>query len=577
MTKKQTYTAITLGPLFDTISKARSTKAIWAASYFFSWIMRNLMEAVPTNENCQILLPHFEKEQDFSLRAGLYPDKCIIKGDCKDELEITRKALIISLGNQVSENLSSRNKTQNRLKHFYNDEKLEEKVYSFLNEYLRINILKADIATGENESTILNEYLDTSELQSKLLINSDTDYLSILFEEVYYNFLIKERYRGGDFKYFPSTAEIATYGFNRRPEYSKAQEILRDAEGIKNSGEDNPDAQIDFYKTVRDSFQVEFRNHHKYIAIVQGDGDNFGKIIKAINGQKNAEELNLLFSEKLDQFRIKAIGTIQNWDAVPVYGSGDDLLFFAPIAKPFKEFDLKKGVVDQTVFDLLNQIDQDFEECILKCKELQPVLESLRKAGDPIPTLSFGISISYYKYPLNESFVNSGNLLFGKAKNNPGKNTLAFQVIKHSGQHFGTEFRKDSEAFKVYEKMIGGNDQLIADEKLLRSIAFKLEPLTPLLLAIGQSETEVRNKQMAHLFDEHFNETIHRDHNKELNPFLKEVLSLLQNIYQENPLKQNQSDDVRLLSQRNQQNIQKLYAALTFISFIHNKEVRDEF
>lgn len=588
---KQTYTAITIGPVVGTIQKTRSTKAVWAASYLFSWIMRNLMEAVPTNENCQILLPHFEKEQDFSLRAGLYPDKCIIKGDCEKELEIAKKALIISLGNQVSENLSSRNKTQNRLKHFYHDEKLEEKVYSFLSEYLRINILKAELTEGENESKILNEYLDTSELQSKPVNDAEVDYLNILFEDVYYNFLIKERYKGEDFKYFPSTAEIATYGFNKRQEYVESQKILREAEGIKgeknepeksqtsnDKKEDDSDAQIRFYKSIWRSFEKEFRNHHKYLAILQCDGDNFGKIIEAINKSKEtAGRLKEVFSLQLDRFMKKAIKTIQHWDAVPIYGGGDDLLFFAPVAKPFKEFDPEKGVVEQTVFDLIHQIDLDFEACILHCKELQTAIKELKVSGDPIPTLSFGISIGYYKYPLNESLGNSGDLLFGKAKKTPGKNALAFQVIKHSGQTFGTEFRKDAESFKVYQKMIRGNGSLIADEKLLRSIAFKLEPLTPLLLAIGQSDTVLRNEQMANLFEEQFNETIHRDHNKELIPFIKEVLKLLQKIYSENPLKRSTEEEIDVIAKRNQQNIQKLYAALTFISFIHNKEERHEF
>lgn len=577
MTNKQTYTAITLGPLFETISKARSTKAVWAASYFFSWIMRNLLEAVPGGDDYLIILPHFDVQQDFSLRAGLYPDRCFIKGDCLSVLETSKTELINTLGENIYKNLSDHRKTHNQLKHFYNDEHLEGKIKSYLKEYLRINILKTDVAADENESEILSEFLDTSELQTKPLIAADIDYLNIFFEEVYYNFLIKERYRGGDFKYFPSTAEIATYGFNKRPEYAECQKILRDAEGIKGGNEDDSDAQIKFYKSVKESFSDEFRNHHKYMAIVNGDGDNFGKIIKAINEQEKAEKLNLLFSEKLDQFRVKAIKTIQDWDAVPVYGSGDDLLFFAPIAKSFKEFDEKKGVIDQTIFDLLNQIDQDFEDSILNCEELHPAIESLKKAGDPVPTLSFGISISYYKYPLNESLINSGDLLFGKAKQNPGKNTLAFQVLKHSGQEFGTEFRKDSEAFKVYEKMIGGDDQLIADEKLLRSIAFKLEPLMPLLLAIGKSTTEFRNEQMTNLFIEHFNERIHLDANKQLNSFLKSVLSLFQKIYEENPLQQKQSDNATLMSIRNEQNIRKLYAALTFISFIYNKEERDEF
>lgn len=572
----QTYTAITLGPLVGTILSARSTKAVWASSYLFSWIMRQLMDVVHQKEDCQIILPHYDPDLDTSLRAGLFPDKCIIKGDCLILLQQAKEQLISDLANRVYSDLSNEAKTQGRLVQFYNEPDLKDQVKSYLSDYLRINVLKADVLESENESKVVNEYLDTSELLSKPMMDAEVDFLNILMEEVYYNFLVKERYYGA-FKYFPSTAEIATYGFNGRPDYKEAQKILRDSEGIKNKREDSDDSQTRFYQSIKKSFPKEFRNHHKYIAIVHGDGDNFGSIIQAINNQENAEILNLRFSEKLDQFRTRAVKSIQDWDAVPIYGSGDDLLFFSPIAKPFEKVEESKSLVKETIFDILDQIDLDFKESILEDPEMQPALTTLKEKGGQVPSLSFGMSIGYYKYPLNESISKSYELLNEKAKLTPGKNTISFQVTKHSGQFFGTDFRIQSLTFNAFRKLFGKDGEMIPDEKLLRSIAYKLNPLEPLLLAIGQSNQSIRNEQMTNLFKHHFNESIHLDKDKELNAFLKNVLHLLQEIYSENPIKKDKEDEPKLITSKNQQNIHRLYAALRFISFIFNKEERDEF
>lgn len=587
-----THTIITLGPLVTTIMKARSTKAVWAASYLFSRIMKELLDAVPAR--CEILLPYHSDAKHDDLRAGLYPDQSVIKGDCLSDLQTAKAKILDGLTDQIYKDLSNRNKTQNRFPELYRDQQLKTQIDRFLKEYLQINLLSAAVGSDDKAVEEMTDLLNTAELRQMPLLHAEPDYLLMVFEEVFYNFLVKEKYFDARHDYFPSTAEIATYGLKDRPAYRAAQKILRDAEDVKNSPKRDPDAQIRFYQEVKASFPEHFRNHQKYIAIVQADGDNFGKIIKAINQlqedqtHQNPKEkvdafaseidLNDTFSIQLDKFRQQAVKAIQDWQAVPVYGSGDDLLFFAPVAKPITHDDTKNGVIASTIFDLMDTLDEIFASCISRNSALEEAIDKLIETGQPIPTLSYGLSISYYKFPMNESLPNAYDLLT-EAKKQPGKNSVAFRIKKHSGQEFGTQFNKGKETFRLFKNLLRKDGETVNDQDFLRSITFKIDPLKPLLESIGQSETALRNQQMTHLFDEHFNEAIHRDPSdkSQLSPFMQEMLSLLQTIYSENTLRQSKEDDSEKISERNQQNISKLYSALSLISFIHNKEERDEF
>ena len=104
-----------------------------------------------------------------------------------------------------------------------------------------------------------------------------------------------------------------------------------------------------------------------------------------------------------------------------MYVGGDDLLFFAPVAYH------KNGTL-KTIFDLLADIDRLFAS----------VMTPLATAHEvATPTLSYGVSINYYKFPLNEMRDEAYRLLMYKAKNkaiHPAKNCIEFILRKHSGQ-----------------------------------------------------------------------------------------------------------------------------------------------
>ena len=555
-----TYTGITIGPIIRTLLDSRSTKAIWAASYLFSWIMKKLMDQiVAADESAEFLLPYRSGKVDDSLRAGLYPDRCVVKGDFSKLLANARTEILDELATKAAKNLSDRNQTQHQFTEYYEHTSLKEQIHHYLQDYLRIAFICTEVATCRRPVDELTTLLNSAELSTKLLTAADSNFLSHLLEDVFYNFLVKEKYHG-DFKYFPSTAEIASYGFYGQPAYLEAQKILRDAEGLKNSGPKEEDAQIRFYKQLKNDPRKLYRNHHKYMAIVQADGDSFGQIIRAIEHVDNPVEAGQRFSIQLNVFLSEAVRAIQDWNAVPVYGSGDDLMFFAPVAKsPAGE-----GDTVPVIFDLITQIDELFADYVLKDPLLSKVVAHLRSAQQPVPSMSYGISITYYKYPLSESLQKAHFNLDQKAKKLPCKNAVFFRVATHSGQYFETGFRKNQIVFQHFKDLI----RTMPNESILRSVSYKLESLAPLLHAIGTEKDDV-DGGLFNLFKNHFDEDVHLRPDGSLTPYLQKVLKLLQEIYRLNPLAENST-------QQNNDNIQQLYATLRFAAFIHNKEDRDD-
>jgi CRISPR-associated protein Cmr2 len=91
----KTYLAITIGPIYATIQQARRTRELWAASYVFSLLMRELLEVLKDEKIGELLAPVVtsvdSKEPENSQKteeskttkppttyngAGIYPDRC---------------------------------------------------------------------------------------------------------------------------------------------------------------------------------------------------------------------------------------------------------------------------------------------------------------------------------------------------------------------------------------------------------------------------------------------------------------------------------------------------------------------
>lgn len=210
-----------------------------------------------------------------------------------------------------------------------------------------------------------------------------------------------------------------------------------------------------------------FKNAYRYIAVVHADGDNLGAAIRASGSVKK-------ISEALFAFDALATQTLERFGAQTLFAGGDDLLFFAPVLK-------SDGT---TVFDLLDNLANDYAQAM--GKEM---------------TLSFGVSVTYYKYPLYEALERSRNALVDTAKAYPGKNAVAISVQKHSGQAFAFAVGRSEEAYALFTALL--REVLGEKSELPHAVHHKLSRMQPLF-------SQTPPERIGYVFDNFFNEELHR-------------------------------------------------------------------
>ena len=155
---------------------------------------------------------------------------------------------------------------------------------------------------------------------------------------------------------------------------------------------------------------------YSYYAYVISDGDHMGDVLSQLKATDAVRE----FSQKCLQYNTKACKCIEDFGGLVVYAGGDDLRFLAPLTKYNSDARCQK-----TLFDLLLEIKKRFEEVF-----------TVKKDGEnntsTEPTISFGVAITYHKYPLYETGIMTESLLF-KAKDS-GRDSMCIYIQKHSGQ-----------------------------------------------------------------------------------------------------------------------------------------------
>ncbi len=238
---------------------------------------------------------------------------------------------------------------------------------------------------------------------------------------------------------------------------------------------------------------------HKYIAIVHADGDSMSEVIKDTSKLPQTSK-NLFDFCMASHEKIKAFG------GQTIFAGGDDLLFFAPIISGGK-----------TIFELLDELSLEFDS---KFK--------------PKATISFGVSITYYKYPLYEALEKSRELLFSKAKQSP-KNNIAYEVVKHSGQTFGGVVYKGGGAYEKFLSFVSIEKSL--DDNFLHSLHHKIDLHKKTLETIKSDKNKLEN-----FFKNYFNEAGH----KEYREFFAKLIDYMQS----------------------EPNLDNIYATLRFVKFI---------
>jgi CRISPR-associated protein Cmr2 len=244
--------------------------------------------------------------------------------------------------------------------------------------------------------------------------------------------------------------------------------MIQSSFGTKNVSFDSIEAIAAQEKNSDLTNSQEFKNAAKYIAIIHADGDNLGAYIKEHSDVTTV-------SKKLFNFDKRAVGIIKEYGGLPLFVGGDDLLIFAPVITKEKK----------TVIDLVDSLSCAY------CDAL----------GSDKTTLSFGISITYYKYPLYEALSKSRTALFDKAKGYAGKNAVALSVQKHSGQSFDFCIGKHENGYQSFWALL---QSVLSEEiELPHAIHHKIGILKPLL-------TQIDANRLSDMFDNFFNEDMHK-------------------------------------------------------------------
>ena len=574
---ENTYFALTIGPIYKTMAMARKTRELWAASYFFSYLMEQLVTS-PDLEG-ELVLP--ARSAIKNSKAGLYPDHLIVK-NCSYS---SAKELFDNTFNDIIEKLpgtASAGRT------------------TFFEDYFQLYALEIALPDTDDPIKTILPLLDSMEQKAAYVPVFATNYLKDVFE----NIGDWEKYREvfGKENRFPSVLEISSGNLKRlSPLY--VPELIKDFEPKKEvfnrifdfclyyEGQEKNNVLVkdstaisllkEAYNPVKLTGKEDdqFRFYHKYMAIVQADGDNLSRALHAfycLGGIAAVQE----FSGVLMGFGKDAMELIGNEGGTPIYLGGDDLLFFAPVIG-------NTG----TIFHLVRDLEKLFGEKINGAENLTRLRsdwndsitkENKRERVDL--SISFGISIGYHKFPLMESLETARELLFEEAKMLPGKNAVSFRLLKHSGQYFGVTWNKKWRSYDTcfFELM----DTVGSELKFITSVQHKLETLRPALCRIlvgrhidptqaGFKENfaimgidDRRDSFMKHLRENFFNELVHK--NDGTDTFLKLAFAYLLQLYRD------MEDVYGNSNQTADEAINSLYAALRFIQFINQPDHNDE-
>ncbi|WP_456389962.1 Cas10/Cmr2 second palm domain-containing protein [Hydrogenimonas sp.] len=412
--------AMTVGPIVDTLALGRKTSEIWAASYLFSKLMKEVIAKLRNIEGVRFLVPYADNDALFEPKdegIGRFHDRFILQSETLTLQKV--RQIVDELRDTLSDAIADAIKES------------PEKVRAQMADYIRCYILETEKSL-DNPILDLGPKLDALELHTPPLPKGDEALRKFLRRNV----VLKSKLAKDSFSHKPSFTSIPAIA---------AQEDDRDIETSE-----------------------DFKNAYRYIAIVHADGDNLGKVLESY-GQNPAD-----FSEKLFDFGDKAAKTLEDFGAQTLFIGGDDLLFFAPVLH-------RDG---RTIFDLIDTLSEDYASSI----------------GDDRTTLSFGVSVTYYKYPLYEALERSREALFGKAKHYEGKNAVAVAIQKHSGQSFDFTIGKKETAYTLFKELL--SDTLAQRSELPHSLHHKLAKLNTLFRSAPP-------ESIANIFDNFFNEEIH--------------------------------------------------------------------
>ncbi len=469
-----TYIGLTVGPIFDTLALSSTPASLWAGSYLFSTITKTICKLLVSEEyripKENIVSPYYDPDEPMLNQkdgVGLFHDRVIFKVDDEhpfDDKQLTD--LRLKTLEEVAQSFTA-----------YGDHSACGKMYNYLNEYVMITGCRF-----KSDNAILGSAarLDSLELAKPFVQREESNKLLALFVNegsVDSNRLIKE---------LPVVKALEHW------QLLKKDGTIRSLPDIASGGVS----------------ENNMRKIHSYYAIVRSDGDKMGEILKKL---RSDEEIRY-YSKTCLKFCSKIAKTVFSYGGITIYSGGDDLLALMPLESPScNEI--------PNIFVFLKKANEIFRESFEKLFiELNKNHgeESFDLEGD-LPTLSFGVTVYYNKFPLYEALQDSQYLLFGVAKDRSTdknrRNCTAIRFQKHAGQSEGLLIKNSALDRLIEMKQDIDSDARNNDSQVFLSALYKLEQFEAFYMA-AQDDASVKN-----IFNNFFDSDAHSK-----NTFLKESL-----------------------------------------------------
>lgn len=491
------YLALTIGPIYETMKYCKKTRELWVGSYFFSHFMRTLIGKM---DYVQLIIPYVDEKKEILKKykeEGVFHDRFIASSTQSKE----------NLKTMIEQALSS------TLEQVIVDLGVDDAYYDALKHYLQYSYIVATEeellgSTGkENIIFAIDAILDSIELQysfdydnsTKVCKVDDRDYS--IKRDGLVTPLAKLQYEAKSMKdIIKSEDNNYSFGFKSIPKIAVSEivkNLSKDNEYTKILGKLQKDEEK-FWTLEKDPYDTfytaiskhdEFKPHHKYYAVVYADGDKMGSTIRNIyNGQNRDQEIKqfskniyeYISHDEADNGKSSLYKVIDTFGGMLIFAGGDDLLFFTPVI----------GKDGRTIFELLEEIASRFKtQMQIDAKHVEV-------------SLSFGVSIQYYKSPMIASIERASSLLFGDAKahNTQDKSgSVALALTKHSGQSFKSLFFLGDKVYKLYEALF--RDELKENISLPHNLHYKLETFKTLIIQMFSDYPCEANSQLEMLFE----------------------------------------------------------------------------
>jgi hypothetical protein len=611
------YIGLTLGPIYKTFTNVRRTRHLWAASYLFSYLMRKIAEELLRREaDYELILPLTTEDAklDKAKGAGFYPDRLMLKikdGQSHfDDFRSIITAAMAAIGQTTDgRGIPESNKLADYLLTYFVETDIaeNENFVEVLNNTLEVleqqahftptdaidlptlldalysqkfheaagiakrvaslpEISAADlveIGPINFEKTVQTEILTPSEKDEDTfiqtlkgqfpndfkmyhnyvaIVKADGDGIGKIINKIGHNVNQTKEFSRKLFKFSVDAVEkIVDYGGT--PIYAGGDDLLFFAPvAYRSKNTANTDGQP--ANVVDTAAYAEDADGKKVLAAIHAD-DKPAIIV-------GAATTNVLSNENVESesaHTVDAAAYVEDADGKKVLAATN------AVDKPTITVDMPSDIVEQkgntsdfsTIFDLVSDIDAVFDGIMVN--------------ETPRPTMSYGIAITYYRFPLNEALeLSDGQLNASKEafpKNGkPTKNAISFKVLKHSGGSFGATMMKKGSNDKISFKDLFRWNNNSDDNSFLSSIQYKLN--------INQSilENILDNKErLDNFFENNFNEGIH-DKKRQ---FLDSIKNLLHQTYHNT---KNMQED----KENRQKSIASVHAMLRFAHFINSND-----